>query len=92
MALTAGRVFPGQGKGAQIREDQGVHPGVIEKFQIGRKLPDLAVAGHGIHGHVDADAVGMGIGHGARQRLGEKFPAKARMPKAVPARYTASAP
>ena len=74
VALTAGRVFPGQGKGAQIGEDQGVHPSVVKKLQIGRKLSDLVVAGHGIHGHVDADAVGMGIGHGAWQRLGGKIP------------------
>ena len=65
--LAPGGVLPRQGKGPQVRHDQGVHPGVVQPLQMLRQAGHLVVPGHGVDGAVDPDAVVVGEGH----RLGQ---------------------
>lgn len=53
---------------------------------------DLVVARHGVYRDVDAHAVVMRETHSLRQLVGGEVAANERIPKLVPARYTASAP
>lgn len=52
----------------------------------------LVSPGHGVHRHMDPNPPLMGKGHRRGSSSGVKFPAKERIPKLVPAKYTASAP
>ena len=61
--LAPGGVFPGQGKGPQVRQDQGVHSGIVELFQMLRQAVHLAAAGHGVHGSVDLHSAAVGKFH-----------------------------
>ena len=60
VALTAGRVAPSQGKCPHIRQDQGIHSGLLELLQVGREVDHLVITGHGIHSNMDSDAMAMG--------------------------------
>ena len=53
-------VFSSQRECTQIRQNQGIHTGSIQLFQIGRQLRDFPVPGHGVHGDMDLDSVVMG--------------------------------
>ena len=67
--LAVGGVLARQGEGAQIGKDQGVHTGVIQLFHVGGQMDDFVVAGHGVDGDVDLDAVVMGVFHRHGQLL-----------------------
>ena len=74
--LAPGGIFPGQGKGPQVRQNQGVHPGVVELFQVLRQSVHLAAAGHGVHGGVDLHPVPVGKVHRPGQLLIAEIPRK----------------
>ena len=76
MPLAAGGIFACQGEGTQICQDQRIHTGVIQLFQIGGQTGDLFVAGHGVHSHMDLDTVVVGKGNGYRQLLRGEIPRK----------------
>ena len=76
MALTAGGVLSRKGKGSHVCHNQGVHPGLLELLQVGWKVDDLVIPGHGVHGDVDPDTVVMGPGHCLRQLFRGKIPGK----------------
>ena len=69
MALAVGGVLPGQGKGPQVGDDQRIHSGIVQLFQIFGQPGDLVISGHGVHGHMDLDPMAVGKGHGLWQRL-----------------------
>ena len=56
-------IFSGQGKGPQIRQNQGVHPGAVQQFQVFRKVNDFLVSRHGVHGYMDLDPLAVGQSH-----------------------------
>ena len=74
MPLAVGGVFPGQGKGPQVRQDQGIHPGIVQLLQIGGELGNLLISRHGIHGNVDMDTMVVGKFHRLRQGLRGEVP------------------
>ncbi len=82
MPLTPGGILSRQGKGPQIGQDQGVHPRILKLFQIGGKLMDLFIAGHGIDGNVTLDPMLMGEFHCQGQLLGGKVPRERTHPEA----------
>ncbi len=69
-----GGVFPRQREGPQIRQNESIHPGIVQALQMGGEGIHLAAAGHGIDGDVDPDAVVMGIGHRKGQFLRGEIP------------------
>ena len=82
MPLTPGGIFTGQGKRAHIRNDESIHAGVIQLFQIGRKTVYFFVPGHGIHGYVHLDIVTVGKADCLGQFLRSKVSGKGTHPKA----------
>ena len=76
MPLAFGGVLPRQGKGAQIRHNQGIHPGVLELLQIPGKVGNLLIAGHGVHRHVGFHPMGVGKSHRPGQLLRGEIPRK----------------
>ena len=82
--LAARGVLPCQRERAEIREDERVDARSIQLLEIGRERGGLIIAGHDIDRAVDLHACGSSSG--------VKLPVNERMPKLVPARYTASAP
>ena len=82
MPLAVGRIFSGQGEGTQIRDNQGVHAGVVQTFQVFRKPGNLIVSRHGVHGDMALDAVVMGKLHRQGQLLGGEIPREGAHPKA----------
>ena len=69
VTLAVGGVLARQGEGTQISKDQGVHTGVIQLLHVGGQVDDFVVAGHGVDGDVDLDAVVMGVFHRHGQLL-----------------------
>ena len=67
--LAPGGVLPCHGERAQICYDQRVHPRIRQTLQVLRQTGDLFIAGHGIDGAVDPDAVAVGKRHRLRQFL-----------------------
>ena len=76
MALAMGRIFSRQSKGAQICQDQCVHPGVLQLLQIGGQLFRLLPPGHGVHRGVDGNSVVVGKANGFWQLLCREIPGK----------------
>ena len=74
VALAMGSVFPRQREGAQIGQNQRVHPGVFQLLQIGGKAGYLVIARHGVHGDVYPDPMGVGIFHGHGQLFRGEVP------------------
>ena len=81
VALTPGSVLSRKSKDSQIRQDQGVHPGVLEELQVRREAYDLVVPWHGVHSAVDLDAVLVGEGHGFGQLLRGEIPGEGPHPE-----------
>ena len=79
--LAVGCILSRQGKGPQVRQDQGIHPGIIQLLQIGRQLIRLDPAGHGVHRSVDGHTVVMGVTHRPGQLLRGKIPCKGPHPE-----------
>ena len=79
--LAVGCILSRQGKGPQVRQDQGIHPGITQLLQIGRQLIRLAPAGHGVHCSVDGHTVVMGVTHRPGQLLRGKIPCKGPHPE-----------
>ena len=67
--LAVGRVLPSEGERPEIRENQGVNPGGIELFEVGGQPLRLVKARHGVDRRVNAHAMCVRIGHGARQLI-----------------------
>ena len=91
--LAVWRVLPRQGERAQVRQDQGVHPRRVQLFQMGRQ----GRPPHSSGAWCSPWRVPLHRGRGqtalpSAAASSSKFPAKERIPKDVPARYTASAP
>ena len=84
VALTAGGVLPRQGEGSHVRQDQGVHPGLLELLQVGRKAGYLMVSGHGVHRDMDPNAVAVGKGHRPWQLLRGEVPGEGAHAKGRP--------
>ena len=81
VAFTAGSVFSRQREGPQIRQNESIHPGIVQALQMGGEGIHLAAAGHGIDGDVDPDAVVMGIGHRKGQLLRGEIPGEGAHPE-----------
>ena len=64
-----GGIFPGQGEGTQIGNNQGIHPGVVQLLQIGGQLGDFLISGHGVYRHMTGYTVFMGEFHSGRNFL-----------------------
>ena len=57
---------------AQIRNDQSIHAGVLQEFQISGQHPQLLLPGKGVAGHIDLDVSCMRILYGpAEIRIGK---------------------
>ena len=69
MALTLGRVFTSQHESAHIRNDQCIYTGILQLLQIGGKLHDFLVAGHGVDGYMNLNTVAVGKRHSLRHLL-----------------------
>ena len=75
-------IFPGEGERTQVGHDQGVHPGVVQLFQIFRQPDDFIVSRHGVHGDVTPDTMVMGVPHRLGQLLGGEIPREGAHSKA----------
>ena len=61
--LAPGSVLSRQGKSPQVCQDQGIHTGIVELFQVLGQAVHLAAAGHGVHGSVDLHSAAVGKFH-----------------------------
>ena len=73
MPLTMGGIFPRQHESAKIRNNQRVHPGVVQPLQIGGQLGDFLVSRHGVHSHMAFNAMRVGKFYRVRQFLWGKI-------------------
>ena len=71
---------------AEVRKDECVNAAVVQQAQVCRERGKLVPARHGVDRDMHTHTVCMGKATASGSSSGEKFPAKERMPKLVPAR------
>ena len=86
MPLAARGVLPCQRERAEIREDESVDARGVELLEIGRERGMILTVQWTFTPAAWASCTAFGSSSGV------KLPVNERMPKLVPARYTASAP
>ncbi len=69
-----GTVLPGQQEHARIRHQDRVGPHLLQLLKISRRAGQVAVMGQNIGGHMDPDAMGVGIRDALSHVIGGEIP------------------
>ena len=68
-----GRVALCQHQNAQIRQDQRIHPHLVQRGEIRRQMRHFIIPGQRVDGHIDLHAPGVTVLHGFCHFIGCKI-------------------